>query len=153
MVDLKKNYAVLAEKYKLPDYNTLNKEFDIEDIGETDFFLNKIRAKIVDKIDSYLKVLEGFLQPDTTLSNLYESKYIDEDTKERVYQIFKTLMKFYRYSIEVALINDEAENANFIKSFYSAWISLKPELIELMKSLGKLWESESSIKEDLTYLG
>ncbi|MBN2422989.1 hypothetical protein JXB41_07220 [Candidatus Woesearchaeota archaeon] len=153
MGEIINHYKELAQKYSLPDFQELNRYFYIEDIEKTDFLLNKIRDKITEKIDEYIKIIETVLQPDTNLANLYEYRYVDERKKDRIYRVFKKLMKYYRYSTEISLINEDEMNAEFIRTFYNEWTQLKQEIINILKILRNSWDIESNIKEDLSYFG
>ncbi|MFH0874833.1 MAG: hypothetical protein V1859_02760 [archaeon] len=153
MDELKETYIKLAQKYRLPDYDALSRECDMEDIEKSSFLLTKIRIRIIEMIDEQLKIIEGVLQPDVNLSNLCESRHITEEQKEVAYQNFKALMMLYRQSNEISLINTEEKNAEFIRDFYSKWQEIKKELKILYSILKESWKIETSIKEDLSYLG
>ena len=51
MPDIKKQYQELAKKHKLPDFDRLNMEFEIENIDETGFLLRSILSKIGEKVE------------------------------------------------------------------------------------------------------
>jgi len=49
--ELKKQYDQFKEKYNLPDFTDLNKQFDVEEIDiETEFLLRRIRRIIAERI-------------------------------------------------------------------------------------------------------
>ncbi len=153
MEDLKEAYAALQAKHGLPGFDELNNEFEIDDIEKSSFMLSKIRIRMTEKIDEYLKTLEGILQPEASLSSLYESKYVEDSVKERIYKVFKHLMLFFRWSTEAALENTDEASAAFIKGFYPEWMDMKHEMLKLIRTLRNCWTLETSIKEDLSYLG
>ena len=57
---LKKDYEKLQKKYKLPSFQQLNEEFEIERIAEheTDILLREIRKAITEKAVAFLRFLE-----------------------------------------------------------------------------------------------
>lgn len=57
---LKKQYEPLRKKYKLPSFDELNKEFEIEKIQEkeTDFILREIRKGMGEKVGAFLRFLK-----------------------------------------------------------------------------------------------
>ncbi|MBN1502603.1 hypothetical protein JW930_03595 [Candidatus Woesearchaeota archaeon] len=149
----KEDYSKISKVHNLPQYNELNRDFNIENIEEEDFLLVRICRKITEKIETIVKLLEDILYPTTSLTGLYESKYIEDRDKEKIYKIFKQLVRYLRYSSEVSFSDNEQENAVFVNEFYKDWQKLKPELQIIFSRLKKSWDTESSIKEDLSYLG
>ena len=148
-------YNELRKKLKLPEFKSLDSEFEISDLEETNFLLRAIIRRIAEKLDFYTTMLEEILQPDT--SNLYamhETKFFDEDEKKQMYELYTKLMNFNRQSIEVSLEHNENKEADFINSLFDEWKSLKQELLRFVKKMRASWKTEEAdIKEDLGYLG
>jgi hypothetical protein len=154
MSGLKEKYIGLRKKYSLPDYKSLNQEFDIEDINsDSELILVKIRIKMYEKIDSYAKLIESMLQPDSNLTSLYEIHYMTDEQKENAYALFKRLVKITRYSNLVSVDNKEDENAQFIKEAYKEWSAIKKDVKNHIKRLVNVWKRETDIKDDLSYFG
>ena len=154
MANIKDNYNVLKKKYSLPEFEMLNQEFDIEEISaESTLVLQKIRLRIYEKMDYYAKLFESILQPESSLADLYEAHYIEEDIKNSAYSLFKSLVHILRSSNLVAISNKEEDNAKFIKDSLQEWNSIKPEVQSHIKRLIGLWEKETDIREDLSYFG
>ena len=63
--NLKTNYKMFQEKYSLPDFHELNKEFGIEKAAEddTDFLLREIRKFLSEKFSNYLRFVELLINP------------------------------------------------------------------------------------------
>ena len=152
--EIEKQYSELRKKYKLPEFNEVDYEFEISDLEETKFLLRAIIRRIAEKLDFYTTMLEEILQPDT--SNLYamhETRYFDENEKKQMYDLYSTLMNFNRQSIELSLENDEKDEVDFINNFFVEWKKLKNELLKYIKKMKFSWQIETDIKEDLGYLG
>lgn len=150
----KEIYEKLQQKHNLPHYNELNLEFDIEEISdETELILQKIRLKIHERIDFYTELIESIVQPETNLKNMYESKHVNERTRENAYLLFKKLMQLIRYSNLVSVNNTNEDNAKFIKESYQKWNNLKEDIQSQIKILHDVWKKDTDIKQDFSYFG
>jgi hypothetical protein len=150
----KEKYIPLKEKYSLPEYDELNLMFNIEEISdETDMVLQNIRRRMFEKLDYYTVLLESMLMPESSLSSLYEARYISDAEKNSAYAIFKRLIGLLRFSKLTALNNSEEENARYIRAAYDEWHNVKDEVKHHLERVLKLWEKETDIKDDLTYFG
>src|SRR3989344_7615290 len=124
--ETEKQYNELRKKLKLPEFKDIDFEFEASDLEETNFLLRAIIRRIAERLDFYSTMLEEILQPDA--SNLYamhETRYLDDDEKKRLYEIYAKLMGFNRQSIEVSLSHREKDEAEFISSFFEQWKPLK----------------------------
>jgi len=154
MEDIKREYQKYAEKYKLPNYNDIDLDFEISTIDKKKFLLREIRRKILDKIDGIKDILEGVIQPDTnSFQSMYESRMFSEEERNEIYKIYKSLMILSRKATLVNLRADQKEEADFIKGMFDEWQKLKQKLIKYLSKIKENWEKETSVKEDLGYLG
>ena len=153
--ETEKQYDELRKKLKLPEFKEIDFELEISDLEETNFLLRAIIRRIAEKLDFYSTMLEEVLQPDT--SNLYamhETKYLEDDEKNSMYELYTKLMNFNRQSIEVSLEHNEKSEADFISNVFSEWKNLKEELLRFVRKMRASWKAEEAdIKEDLGYLG
>ncbi|MBD3203045.1 hypothetical protein GF327_02025 [Candidatus Woesearchaeota archaeon] len=147
------SYKKLKDKYRLPEYDELDREFLIGDIEKKDYLLERIRKLIEEKIRSMIDILENILQPDSNLINIYEYKFIDDGKKQEVYKIFKKFVMYLRLCEEASILKQEQKTAEFISKFYSDYSHLKKETVSIVRLLKESWEKESNIKEELNYLG
>lgn len=151
--NIKKDYEILRKKYSLPDFDSLNNEFEVFSIENKQFLLKEIRRKIIEKLDAYAKILESLLQPDTaSLSAMHECRFIEDKEKEDIYKNYKRLMIIDRNSI-ISSLGNEKEEAEFIKSSFEEWLRLKKDIGPIMKKIKSTWEKEADVKEELGYLG
>ena len=152
--EIQKEYEKLSKKYKLPKFEDINPVFEISTLENADFLLRGIIGKIVEKINFYTKFLEEFLQPDTSsLSSMHEIRFFSEEEKHRIYSLYKKLMRLDREAIETDLMQDEKREAGYISGTFNAWLELKNELLEYANKMKESWDKETSIEEDLGYLG
>lgn len=150
--DLKKSFEQLSKKHKLPKFSELE-EFQISTIEETNFLLQEIRGKIAEKIHDSTDFLTEILNPDTNITNMYESRIFSESEKKDIYELFKRLMFWRRASFQSSISNNDNSTAEFITSFFGEWKSLKTQLVEVIVKVKESWETESEQTEKLGYFG
>jgi len=153
MMEIKKKYLALGKKHKLPGFESLDQDFEISTIEFYDFLLREIRRKMTEKIEIFIKVLDGVLQPEAVICDMQECHVFNDDEKSKVYEVYKKLMYYNRLSFETAIDEDDKKSAFFIQSFFDDWRNLKKELSEILSKMKDSWEKESSIHEVLNYLG
>ena len=151
---MKSKYENLKEKYNLPEYNDLDKEFSIEDI-EGNNILGEIRKKMSEKVIIYIKFLEDILQPDTTLSSFYECTVLNSDLeKKKAFELYKKLMILDRSSLETCLLSSSESEAKFINQTFEEWFKIKQELIKLLNQVINIWKKEDAYtKFESEYMG
>jgi len=152
---LKKNYAVLVKKHKIPKFEDINKEFEIEklQLKETDFLLREIRRTISDKIVAFLKFLELFMNPSSApLFVLIALKNLQNHTKEKIEETYKVLVKQELHSVKLDVDYKEAEEVKFVKDVLKNWKSFKEDLLEICKDIDKAY-TKTSEKNHKGYFG
>lgn len=153
--NLKKEYVKLAAKYKLPEYKTLNEEFDIEKVQEleTDTLLREIRKVIMDKVLAYLRFTELLINPSNAPMFFFAIlKGIDGGDKKILED---TYAKLGRLEIEVIDVDNdysEKNEAEFIKHVFQEWKEIKENMKQVSKALQKGWDRKTERKEK-SYLG
>ncbi|MFH0978088.1 MAG: hypothetical protein V1837_02180 [Candidatus Woesearchaeota archaeon] len=149
----REQFLTVGKKFGLPQFEELNREFDIDHIEECAFPLRQIRIHISEYLEFYAKTIEDVLHPEPSISSLYELKNLSDKEKETLFIIYKELMKTLRYSLETGLKNTEADDARFIKETLAKWQQTKKTLLTLAQKLKESWDKEYINKEDLGYLG
>ncbi len=152
--EIEKQYNELRKRLKLPEFREIDFELEISDFEETNFLLRAIIRRIAEKLDFYTTMVEETLQPDA--SNLYamhETRHFDDAEKKQMYDLYRRLMEFNRYSIENSLGHDEDAEARFISEFVNEWKGIKKELLSIVKKMRDSWKTETDIKEDFGYMG
>ncbi|MEM2768622.1 MAG: hypothetical protein QXL50_01700 [Candidatus Pacearchaeota archaeon] len=146
---LKKEYLKFVKKYKLPSFDELNKEFEIEEIkfGKS-FLLRDIRRRMIGKILFYLSTFEDLLIPSKPSSMFIANKLKNED-KEKINKILSSMRMLLIQEIFInELEYNEKNDAEMIKKIYTSWKEIKKEI----KKIGKTILKENK-KSKLSYLG
>ena len=152
--EIEKEYNKLCEKFKLPKFKELDEEFEISTFENASFLLRNILRKAYENLEFYTTILSDVLQPDTSsLSSMHEIRFFTDKEKEGMYRLFKKMMKTNRTLIELILEHDERKEADFLSSFFAEWLDVKKELLSYLIKMKNLWDKETSIEEDLGYLG
>lgn len=144
-------YDSFRKKYSLPDFEFMQKEFDIIDF-ETKFVLKEIREKIKDKFDISSKVIETLFQPEGDFSSFIETKRFENGVKDEYFIAYKRLRYLVREAQVLYFKNDDALDSEYIISSLKAWEDLKPVIIDLVERLKACWTDETS-KDDVKYFG
>ena len=62
-------------------------------------------------------------------------------------------MTLYRNSLELSLVNDDRQIAEFINDIYKKLPELRQSSVLYIKKMRETWEKEFPAEEDLGYLG
>ena len=147
-------YKKLAKKYELPDYDSLDVEFEIYSLEDAKYLLRAILETMMRRIDDSIKILEDVLYPDaSSYSSIYETRVIAEADKDKILRLHKELMIIIRKALCISLDYEEKETAKFICDVFSKWLKLKQGLKEIAGKLKDAWESESFENESVKYMG
>ena len=154
---LKKDYAKLQKKYKLPDFAKLNLEFEIERLAgkNTEFLLRGVRRSIERKAGDFLKMLEEFVNPGfASIASLTLLKSFGDKEKKLIKDGYQSLVGLIIKSAILETDYDEKKEAEFIKEALKIWEAAKKELNELMKSAEQVWQKKIEEKKvDYKYFG
>lgn len=154
--DIKAAYAGLARKYKLPAYEALNQEFEIETLEDTNFLLRNIRTKISEKMEFCIKLLASILQPEQNITDLQECKMFNDEQKKKIYSLYKNLMVQMRFAGVLSMASTEKEEAAYLAAFYVEWSAkngYRDQLRKILQTLKDSWAKETEVEDDLGYMG
>lgn len=152
--EIKKEYETLQKKYSLPDFDTLDHDFEIRYIENSHFLTREIRRKLYEKIDSFSSILKNVLQPDTScFEEMQECRIFDDDEKQDIYLLLKDLIIFKKRSLMLGIHPDEEREAQFINDVFLKWQNIKERLQIIVNKMIQSWEKETDVKEDLEYFG
>jgi len=146
--EMKKKYQGLQKKYNLPDFEKLNKDFQIEKAAEseTDFLIREIRKFVGDKMMNYFKFIESLLNPVNSPMFVFSIiKLIDSEEKKKLSEIYKELMKKEVKFIELDLEFDEKREAEFIKESYYSWQEIKKDILKIIENINRKWDNKSEV--------
>jgi len=152
LIDLKKQYEPLSKKHKIPDFNKLNEDFEIDKIDrETDFLLRLIRKSMMEKIINSLGFVEMLLNP-VNAPRLYLGyiKSISQEDKEKIDKIYESLADLSLSSLSLELSSDENKEAELIQKIYSKWNELKPDFKKIMDDMKN---PKALTKKEKSYYG
>lgn len=147
-------YSKLKEQHSLPELENLEHNFGLIDLESEKYPLVEIRKKMHEKLDNYASIIANLIEGDATLSNIFESKALDETSKSDLFNLYRKLMKFSRQSNILSLFYDENKEVEFIKLFNTEWDSVKQELITVLEKLRDSWDSDDAVTDEIiNYLG
>lgn len=152
--DIERAYNQLCKKYNLPKFEEIDKEFEIITLESQRFLMKGILKRITETLEPYAESIGNLVHPDgSSLITMHEVRFFSEDEKNEMYILFKKLMKTGRHIAELVLSNDEKEQAIFLSNFFSEWPAIKKDLRAYLGKMKECWENESTIDDDLGYLG
>ena len=130
----RERYKKLQEKYSLPAFDDMNREFYIEKVAEieTDIPTREIRRFVADKIYNYLRFLETILNPSNAPMFIFSVvKSMNEEDKRRLSDAYMKLADINLELVRLDVESDEKKDAEFFKSVYSSWMEIKKDLSEI----------------------
>ena len=151
----KADYKKLQTKYKLPDYDFLNENFEMEIVthDETDLILKKIRKQVLEKISSGLRALEMFLNPQNApLFNFQVIKTFSKTDKEIINELYAQFAKYQIITFVLENTYKEEKEAEFIKEVSENWKDIVEDFDRIFNSMRVNYKKDSK-KNDKSYLG
>jgi hypothetical protein len=150
---MKDAYKKLQATYKLPGYTELDNAFEISQIEGEGFLLRNIIKKILERVELYSKILEDLYHAESNIAAMYECNVFDSDEKKNIFRIYKRLLYYHRYAVELDLNYDEKTTAAYINEFWNEWQKLKVDLARIMAQLKTSWTTEGTEKKESGYFG
>ena len=152
---LKKDYEKLQKKYKLPSFQQLNEEFEIERIAEheTDILLREIRKAITEKAVAFLRFLELMINPTAAPFFLLSViKHLGASDKKIVEEIYRKVCEFEIKAIALDMKYNENAEAEFIRDSAKKWQAMHPDFQEMSRAIDRAWNA-SFEKKERSYFG
>ncbi|MBI4149800.1 hypothetical protein HY488_00190 [Candidatus Woesearchaeota archaeon] len=153
MSDLQKNYLELQKKYALPSFEELHRSFELSSIDAAGNILREICKKMDSKFDEIINLLQGILQPETTIRDLHECRVFTEKNKTQAFSLYRKLMALRREASLLSLDSEEKKEAAYINASFVEWQGMKQQLQDIVIKIRDSWKKEISVKEELGYLG
>jgi len=147
---LKESYEVLRKEYDLPEFENMNKDFQIEKIQEedTELLIREIRKYVSDKFSTYLRFIETLLQPTNAQMFVFSMlKTFEAEDTEKLKKNYKKLAQKEIDIIELDLDFNLDKEIIFIKSAFDLWQKVKAELLEIISTVKKGWNDNSDVKD------
>jgi hypothetical protein len=151
---IKELYEDKRKKYSLPEFKSLNENFEIENLEEeSELILKQIRKHMTEKIFYILRTLEAFMNPSNAPMFVFNVlKSFSEGEKELVQELYKKLAKYEIEAFGMEAIYDEKKEADFIKKVSEEWKSISEDLIVLYKAMKENHDKDSK-KSPRSYFG
>ena len=143
--NLKKEYLKLKKKFNLPGFDEMNQDFHIEKLSETEsiYLIREVRRFMVEKLSHYMRFVEATLNPsNATLFVFSVVKTLNSEDKKSLSEVYKELMKIELKVVELDLIFDENEEANFVVEVFKTWQKIKKDLSGVLKKVNDNWDKE-----------
>ncbi len=151
--DLRSVYDSLAERFSLPDFSSLDEEFDVSSLDAERFSLKSLLRHLVDKFDSKSSFLESLIQPDTTLISLHEAQFLSVDDRRLALSLLRSLMKVLRLAQRELLFGSDDSRAEAVNSLWSFWLDKKSSFRRLLSSVVSAWDNDISVVDNERYFG
>ena len=145
-VTLQNAYAEIEKKFRLPAFDVLNKDFDID-------LLKEVAKKIFERLELFKKILETCMQPDVSLLSMQEAEFLTDSDHELIADILRRLMKLDRALLIGELENDDALYSIFVKDAAAEWPKIKKELNPVLQHMLNGWNTKHKIKQLHHYVG
>lgn len=152
-VDLKKNYSILEKKYRLPAFDKLNEDFEIDKIDkESDLLLRYVRKIMMEKIVNSIGFLEMLLNP-VNAPRIYISyvRSMTAEDKKIIDEMYSALGNLSVSALELEIDCSEKSEAEIIKHIYEIWQQQKPKFRKIINNLKK--PNNIAAKKEKSYFG
>jgi hypothetical protein len=143
--DLKSEYKKIQERFNLPSFVELNRDFQIEKIAgcETDFLIREVKRFIAEKFSNYLRFIEAILNPVNTPMFIFSLiKSLSLEDKKRLSEIYKKMAKNEIRAIDTDINFSEEKDADFIKESFNLWQEIKKEMKDVIEIVKKNWDND-----------
>lgn len=152
--DLKLQYDGLTRKYKLPAFKEVNEIFEIDRIErDTDCILREVRKAMMDKIVSYIRLVEMMLNPaQAPPMFMMFVKSISDGDRKVIEEVYKNFIELELRSLKLEIDYAEEDEAKAIKHIIDVWHGTESSLRSLIGIMEKNWNSKSE-KKDKEYFG
>jgi len=153
LTDLKKQYFVLEKRHKIPSFNAVNEDFEIDKIDkESDCLIRIVRKIMMEKIVNTLQFLDSLTNP-VNAPRIYHSyiKSMSVEDRKIIEGIYDVLAKVSLDSLALEFEYNEKREAELIKEVFKAWQDIKLKLGEIIKHMSK--PNSEGVKKEKSYYG
>jgi len=153
---LKEDYAELEERFGLPSFDLMNRDFQIEKIqGEdTDFLLREVRKYVGDKFTSYLRFLETLIQPNGSQAFVFMMlKSLDSDDMKKIREMYAKMARKELELLELDIEYNIEKEAEFVNTTFEMWKEIKEDLIFIMDKAKFNWDKSAPDMKKSHYYG
>lgn len=141
---MKEEYEKIKSKYGLPEYDVLDREFNLSTIEKDDNIIKEITKKLVDKSEYFQGIIAEIIQPDSTIISISESESFEELERESMYEIFKRIQYYQRRYNLIELDYTDEKCAEFFNEHFTKWLEIKHAISEVLTRLTIYWKEEEN---------
>ena len=151
--EIKKEFSILEKKYKLPSFNELIENFEVDKIEkETETLLRSIRKVMMEKVLNSMSFAEMLLNPMSSPGiYLPYIKSMSSEDKNKIEKIYKILGEVSMVALENEILYSEKKEAELIKEIAKRWKSIQEDFLTIINNIKN--PSEGKPKRDRIYLG
>ena len=153
LIDL---YNELKKKYNLPNFEDLDKIFEIHYISEElRYPLREIRRIIYKKLKYVCRLIEKTLYtPDSNIIDLYDSSSFSKKELEDLFKILRKIALLIREEEYLEIKgSEEKEDAEWINKAYKVWKEIEKDIKEFISKKVEYWKKEKKFKSIKEYVG
>jgi len=152
---IKEAYKQLRKEHPiLPEFDTINKEFEIARIETDQFLLKDIKKKIAERFEPLIELFEHTINPDpNSFIDMTECRCFTDGEKKQVLDVFRHLMEQYRSLLETDLVGEDEVDAQTIQRVYGVWMQDKKQMLPFLKKIRECWQKHVEPKKTPRYLG
>lgn len=150
--DLKAKYAELAKKYKLPSFQELNENFEIETIRkETDLLPRAVRKVMMNKVANALNFMELLLNP-ANAPRFYMGfiKAMGTEGQKYAEKVYSDLADLVGEALPLEIDYSEKAEAEMIIKINDKWSKIKPDF---RKVIEHMTSKHVQISKERSYYG
>ena len=153
-INIKEEYNELAKKHKLPKFDDINEDFELEFIKEKSFLLRQIRRRINEKVIFFCRIIEGLLYPTQQhIINVTEMKNLPEEKKKYIEKMYRDLMYLERESLLLDVVPNDKKDAGYINNVFNFWSKMRKQVEDIVRIMQESWKKEDITKEKNNYFG
>ena len=151
-INIKGEYSKL--KYKLPEFEEINEDFELEFIKDKPFLIRQIRRRINEKVIFFCRIIEGLLYPTQQhIINVTELKSCSDEEKKQLEKIYRELMYYERESLLLDVIPNDKKEVNYINNVFDFWKKIRKQMENIVRVMQDSWKKEDTDLEKNNYFG
>ena len=155
MEELKKEYKILQKKYNLPNFEDLDKEFEIRalEVNKCGILIKAILRVINNKVGIFLNYLEPVVSPPQQIMHyMIEYNNISSEDKKPMYEFYKELSYLYHKDCRIELEDNKVIAAQ-INEIWKKWPSILNKIKLALEKINEAWLKEKEKTKRNNYMG
>lgn len=128
-------------------------EFKLLTVQEEVEVLREVARLINERIDSFAKMLEDFLQPDAHIASMNEIGFLSEQEMDEVITLYREMMRLFRHYTRATLLGTRDAHGAYITAALQRWSPWRTQLLALVERLERGWQSGQPLQTERSYFG